>query len=231
VLQLAKDYRCGYIIVRKDECLTSLGRECDEHALTTNHKKNCVRACRGQSGDWVIEQRYEWFNSKYLGNDVVTNVLRFCERKIKGDEEERYRCEWLFSWRLSSTNCALAVRQARSRWGVEDLFNTMKNRDFELKHDYSRDYRSCCNWQGLALFAFGIFELFRFSEAVTQRGDWSQKFLAIKLLGQLLHRRTEDLFSEQSLASRVQFRYNFVVEHLSINEFYTSRSDNLLETG
>lgn len=141
------------------------------------------------------------------------------------------KCEWLFSWRLSFANCALASCQARSRWGVEDLFNTMKNRDFGLKHDYSRDPSSCCNWQGLALFAFGIFELFRFSEAVTQRGDWSEKLLAIKLLSQLLHRRTEDLFSEQCLARRVQFRYNFVVAPVSPNERWTKSPVESLETG
>ncbi len=213
VIQLAQEHRCGYIIVRKDACLPSLAKECDEHATTPNHKKNCVKRCQNKHGDWLIEQKYEWFNSKYLGGSLSTNVLRFWEtRTNKEGETESYKCEWLFSWRLSSKTCEAAARQARARWEVEDLFNTLKNRNFNLKHDYSRDPRSCFNWQGLALFAFSIFELFRFSESVKQKGNWSQTTLADKLLGQLLYRPTMELFFEGYLSKKVQFRYHFEIK-------------------
>ena len=215
VIQLMYEQRCGYIIVRKEACLTSLAKECDEHAASLNHKKNCTKRCQRERDGWLIEERYAWFNSMYLGDGITTNVLRFCETRTKerGDTKS-YKCEWLFSWRLSAHSCESASRQARTRWEVEDLFNTLKNRAFELKHDYSRDPRSCFNWQGLALVAFGIFELFRFSECVEQRGDWPQSTLAAKLLGQLLHRSTEALFSEEKLSKRIQFRYHFVVESI-----------------
>ena len=53
----------------------------------------------------------------YLGEDLSTNVLRFCEIKTKGDGEmEIYKCESLFSWILSTKTCELAARQALSRW-------------------------------------------------------------------------------------------------------------------
>ena len=213
VLQLALEHAFGFIIVKKDDCLTTLGRECDEHAATLNHRKNCVKRCRKEREGWLIEERYEWFNDRYLGDDVTTHVLRFYETRTKeGKKPESYKCEWLFSWRLSENSCEAAVRQARARWQEEDLFNTLKNRDFALEHDYSRDPRSCFNWHGISLLAFGIFELFRFSECVVQRGDWPQATLAEKLLGQLLHRPTVELFSEKHLSKRIQFRYNFVVE-------------------
>lgn len=213
VIQLMHEQRCGYIIVRKEACLTSLAKECDEHATSLNHKKNCTKCCQRERDGWLIEERYAWFNSMYLGDGITTNVLRFCETGTnERSETKSYKCEWLFSWRLSSNSCESASRQARARWEVEDLFNTLKNRDFELKHDYSRDPRSCFNWQGIALVAFGIFELFRFSECVEQRGDWPQSTLAAKLLGQLLYRPTEELFSEKHLSKRIQFRYHFVVE-------------------
>jgi hypothetical protein len=211
VVQLALKHRFGYIIVRKDDCLTTLGRECDEHAATLNHKKNCVKRCQRESDGWVIEERYEWFNDRYLGNDITTNFLRFWETRAKGNETGSYRCEWIFSWRLSANSCEEAVRHARARWQEEDVFNTLKNRDFELKHDYSRDPRSCFNWHGISLLAFGIFELFRFSECVMQRGSWPQTTLAEKLLGQLLHRPTVELFSERNLSKKIQFRYHWEV--------------------
>lgn len=232
VMRLAEEYRCGYIIVRKDGCLTSLAKECNEVATQDNHKKNCVKRCKRVHGLWVIEQKYEWFNCRYLGDDVSSNVLRFLETRTKeGGKTESYKCEWLFSWRLSAKTCELAAQQARSRWELEDLFNTQKNRGYNLNHDYSRNPRSCFNWQGLSLFAFGIFELFRFSEAVKQRGDWPQSTLADKLLGQLFHRPTEEIFSERCLSKRIQFRYHFVVELILSNEIHQDSSLKVLKTG
>jgi len=232
VMRLAEEHRCGYIIVRKEGCLSALGRECDEVAEQANHKKNCVKRCARVHKHWLIEQKYEWFNSRYLGEDVSTNVLRFFETRTKEDGKiESYKCEWLFSRRLSAKNCEIFALQARSRWEVEDLFNSLKNRGFNLKHDYSRNPRSCFNWQGLALFAFGIFELFRFSEAVKQRGDWPQNTLANKLLSQLLQRTTEEIFSEACLSKRIQFRYHFVVEMILSTEVHRDDCEEVIKTG
>ena len=233
VLRLAEEHRCGYIIVRKDGCLSLLAKDCDEQAASPNHKKNCVKQCRKVNKQgWYIEQKYAWFNSRYLGEDVSTNVLRFWETRAKeGEESKTYSCEWLFSWRLSAKTCELAARQARLRWEIEDLFNTLKNRGSNLKHDYSRNPRSCFNWQGLSLLAFGIFELFRFSEAVTQRGDWPQSTLAKKLLSQLLQRPTIEIFSEKCLSKKIQFRYHFVVEMIMSNEIPQREVTEELKTG
>ena len=212
VIQLAEEQKCGYIIVRKGGCLPLLAKECDEHATNANHKKNCVKKCSSIHKNWMIEHKYEWFNSMYLGEAISTHVLRFWERRTKEDEEELYQCEWLFSWKLSANNCRLAALQARSRWEIEDLFNSLKRRGYHLKHDYSRNPLSCFNWQGLALLSFGIFELFRFCELVKKRGNWSQLSLAKKLLGQLLHRPTDEIFPFNSSKKRlIQFRYHFVV--------------------
>jgi len=232
VIRLATECRCGYIIVRKDACLPLLAKECDEKAVQSSHKKNFTRRCQGNHEGWLIEQKYAWFNSMYLGDGVSTNVLRFWETRTKeGKKNECYKCEWLFSWRLSTNSCELAARQARARWEIEDCFNTLKNRGYNFKHDYSRNPRSCFNWQGLALFAFGIFELFRFSEAVKQRGDWAQSTLSEKLIGQLLYRPTEELFAPQHLLKKIQFRYHFVVELILSNEVRQESLESILETG
>jgi len=112
---------------------------------------------------------------------------------------------------------------------IEDLFNSLKNRGFNLNHDYSRNPRSCFNWQGLSLLAFGIFELFRFSEAVKQKGDWQQSTLAEKLLGQLLYKPTEEIFSKRCVSKRIQFRYHFVVEQISSVEINQGNGVNALK--
>jgi hypothetical protein len=231
VIRLATEQRCGYIIVRKDSTLTVLAKECDERTENPNHKKNCTKKLKSNHKGWLIEQKYEWFNSMYLGENVSTNVLRFCETHTKDGEEKKYKCEWLFSKKLSSETCESSVWQARARWEEEDIFNSLKNRGFNFKHDYSRDPRSCFNWQGLALFAFSIFELFRFSEAVKNRVDLPQSTLAEKLLGQLLYKPTEEIFSGRGLSKRIQFRYHFTVESIQFNE--TQRNSRVigLETG
>jgi hypothetical protein len=233
VLRLAKEHRCGYIIVRKEGCLNLLAKDCDEKEATSNHKKNCVKHCQKVNNQgWHIKQRYSWFNSRYLGEDVSTNVLRFQETHTKeGEKSKIYQCEWLFSWRLSANTCELAARQARLRWEIEDLFNTLKNRGNNLNHDYSRNPHSCFNWQGVSLLAFSIFELFRFSEAVKQRGDWPQRTLANKLLSQLLQRPTMEIFSEKYLLKRVQFRYHFVVEIIKSNKIGQKEVKEELKTG
>lgn len=234
VIRLANENRCGYIIVKKDGCLTTLGKECDEHAETPNHKKNCRKKKKLTSDtEWTFELEYQWFNNSYLGEGVKTNVLRFSEKRTKeGEKDQSYYCEWLFSWSLSRHSCELGARIARSRWEIEDLFNTLKNRGFNLKHDYSRDPCSCFNWQGLALFAFGFFELFRFTEAVKKRGTWSQIALADKLKGQLLQRPTEEIFSEQCMLKSIQFRYHFVIKRLEECKEITSEvCEELFNTG
>ena len=224
VIQLAQEHKCGYIIVRKEACLPSLAKTCDEHALTSNHRKNCTKRLQIDSKGWLIEQKYAWFNNMYLGDGLSTHILRFLETRTNGKKIESYKCEWLFSWRLSSKSCESAARQARARWEEEDLFNSLKNRGFKLKHDYSRDPRSCFNWQGLAMFAFGIFELFRFSEAVKQRVDLPQITLAEKLGSQLLFRPTEEIFPVGCLLKRIQFRYHFIIEMLLFHEIALNTS-------
>ena len=230
VIRLAEQYKCGYIIVRKEQCLPLLAKECDEQANTPNHK-NCTKKLQSTCQGWEVKQRYEWFNSKYLGEDVSTNVLRFFETRVKGEKRESYQCEWLFSWKLSSTNCEQAALQARSRWEIEDLFNTLKHRGYHLKHDYSRDPCSYVHWQNFALLAFGLFELFRFSKAVEERGSFSQTTLADKLLGQLLQRATEEIFSEKFLCMKVQFRYDFTSEFVVYNKTYQVIALEKLEVG
>lgn len=235
VIRLLKTYRCEYIIVRKEASLRSLAKDCDGQAKLPNHRKNCVKTVRLINLASVIEQKYEWFNSVDIGEEpkevLTTNILRFSEIITKDGEAKSYRGEWLFSWRLSAKTCESSARQARIRWEEEDVFNTLKNRGFNLGHDYSRDPRSCFNWQALAFFAFGVFELFRFSDTVRQRCDLPQITLAEKLQGQLLYRPTQELFSIRCLTIRIQFRYNFSNVSIKAAKSKKNRSPQTSETG
>jgi hypothetical protein len=243
-IRFAEEQRCGYIIVRKEGCLTTLATDCDGQAKLPNHKKNCTKTYRGMIDGWKIERRYEWFNSASLNEStkkkinakeeekpLKTNVLRFLETRTNDKETKSYKCEWLCSQILSAQNCQTAAYHARLRWEEEDVFNSLKTRGYNLRHDFSRNPRSCFNWQGIALFAFAVFELFRFSEAVKQRGDWPQVTLAETLQAQLLQRPTEELFSERHLKIKIQFRYNFIIKTILINDAPQNHAENIPKTG
>lgn len=210
VIKLAAKYNCGYIIVRKEGSLTTLEEDCNKQAELTNCKKNCVKNVEKMIKGWRVKQRYEWFNGMYLGEDITTNVLRLQETRTREDgKEEVYKSEWLFSRRISANSCEEFASQARARWQIEDLFNTLKNRGFKVNHDYSRHPNALQNWHGLALFAFGIFELYRFSTIVEQRHTMPIITLVEKLLAQLTQRPTEEIFNKRCLEKRIQFRYDF----------------------
>ena len=224
VIRLVNSLEFGYIIVRKSGNLPTLGKDCDGLAKLSNHKKNQTKISEQMVKKWRIKHRYEYFNSMDIGDkegELKTNVLRFKEirEKIvkKTLKTHEYYCEWLASWKVSMKNCAFLSRLARLRWEEEDVFNSVKTRGFKFEHDYSRDPRSFFNWHGLALFAFGIFELFRFSKAIKQEANTSRIALANILRAQLYERPTKEIFSECLSAERVQFRYCFDTEQ----RFYT----------
>jgi len=210
-IEIAHKNRCEYIIVKKDKCLKTLGRECDGHSEHSNHKKNCTETVSFTAKDGCfVKQKYSWFNGMYLGDNVYTNVLRFTETITKpNDETDMYKCEWLVSQRISKNNCKEIAIMGRLRWAIEDVYNTLKNRGPAFMHGYSRDPASCFKWQGISLLAFGIFELFRFSEVVKKRTNMSQIALTEKLSGELFHSPTVEIFPAESLKIRCQFRYNF----------------------
>lgn len=162
-----------------------------------------------------IEQTYEWFNDVNLGkNNKKVNVLWFDEEEY--DEEgklvRKYHNEWLVSWKLSKATCTKTASRARLRWEEEDLFNTLKRRGFCLKHDYSWNPTAMISWQAIMFFAFGVFELFRFSKEVMKRWEGLAIVALVETIkGLLFFSPTAEIFSKEALGYRMQFRYDFRV--------------------
>jgi hypothetical protein len=216
-IRIIEKYKFGYTIVRKEDSFPLIAKACNERSATFGHAKNFTKKTVIIYEGWEIERRYEWFNSIDIGDEngnLTTNVLRLVETRKKEDEKNQlYKCEWLCSQRLSAKRCELVARNARLRWEIEDLFNAMKMRGFNLRHDYSRDPRSCCIWQALGFLAFSIFELFRFSSPVNQLcKGLCQITIAKALQRQLFAAPTNELFPEGYESTKIQFRYNFVIE-------------------
>lgn len=216
-IRIIEKYKFGYAIVRKEDSFPLIAKACNERAATFGHAKNFIKRTVDTYEEWEIERKYEWFNTIDIGDEngnLTTNVLRLVEiRKKDGEKNQVYKCEWLCSQRLSAKSCEVAARNARLRWEIEDLFNAMKMRGFNLRHDYSRHPKSCCVWQSLGFFAFSIFELFRFSSPVEQLcKGLCQTTIANALQRQLFAAPTNELFPEGYESKKIQFRYNFVIE-------------------
>ncbi len=215
-IRLLEKFNCGYSIVRKEASFTSVAKACLERSVTSHHTKNHTKKIVFNHNEWKIERKYEWFNFIDIGDekgDLTTNVLKIKEiRKKEGEKDAEYNCEWLCSQRLSAQNCDLVARNARLRWEIEDLFNTMATRGFNLKHDYSRHPHSCSIWPALGLLSFSVFELFRFSEPVKKLCENASLLnIAKALQRQLFAAPTDDLFPEGYELKKIQFRYNFVI--------------------
>jgi hypothetical protein len=97
----------------------------------------------------------------------------------------------------------------------------MKNRGFKLKHDYSRDPRSCYIWQSLGFYAFSIFELFRFSEPVEKLAKGlCQTTVASAIQSQLFAAPTNDIFPEGYEKMKIaQFYYANNFETTNVHEY------------
>jgi hypothetical protein len=87
------------------------------------------------------------------------------------------------------------AKQARHRWKEEDLGNSLKNRGFNLKHDFSRHPQSQSIWLYLQLIAYALTSLFLLSEIGYQcRKKFTLKFLMEQMLRDLLRFPFDFLF-------------------------------------
>jgi len=209
MIKLCEELRLDYLIVRKQESLASVGRECDELACTQLYIKNYRTSEVEKIGRDTVQRQYQWFNKIFLGEDLYTNVLRFSETV---NSTSPYNNEWLCSRSIHAANCRPMAKRGRLRWNQEDLHNTLKNRGFAAEHDYARaNPHLWLIWKLLMFIAFFIFELFSHTLAAIQaKGSRSWTRFAMSLLEQLVNIPWSLISSSTSLQkSRIQFRYLF----------------------
>ena len=115
--------------------------------------------------------------------------------------------EWLVSWKLSKKNAPSTARRGRMRWLEEDLFNTLKNRGFNIKHDYSRNSSAQIVWSILIMLAFLITELFVITRQITMiKRNRSLRDFIRSIFYELRHLYYE-VFKTPILHRKTQFRY------------------------
>lgn len=209
-IKLLQKYRMEFLIVRKNGSMKTVGEDCDgllklDQSKGIGRVEECV-----QDGKNKIERVFQFCNDVDY-QDLQISILRFDERIFNEAGVEIFctHWEWISSAKITKKNASSTAMRGRMRWLEEDLFNTLKNRGFQFKHDYSRNSSAQLVWTFLIMLAFFITELFTLTQKVVHvKGKRSLRdfmkaiFYEIKHIGCLI-------FQSSLLDQKTQIRYCF----------------------
>jgi len=152
-LALLKQFRFDYHIVLKR--LSSV--KADFNDLPKQEKVRQVASRR-----FFLTQTICFANA-IAYHDHFLNVLEFHEyarkkptKRFAKVHQKQVHYQWIISKIIEENHVFAFCEESRARWWGEDLINTIKNRGFHLKHDYSRHPNSQGIWFYLTLLAFAL---------------------------------------------------------------------------
>jgi hypothetical protein len=209
-MDTVKDNRMEFMFVRKDGSMKTVGRDCDGIAKMVEHKVNGEVEEIAKENEKKVKRSWSFFNNIDY-QDSELNILRFDEWIFdkEGIQSSYVHWEWIVSWKLTKRNVIGTAARGRMRWLEEDLFNSVKNRGFNIKHDYSRNSNAQIIWSILIMIAFLITELFAFLKQVMPiKKNRSLKDFMRSIFFDLC-KLGEVVFRAPVLRRRVQMRYCF----------------------
>jgi len=209
-IKLLKEHRMEFMIVRKEGSMKTVGQDCDGLEKIPDGKTSGQIEEIGTEDGKKIKRSYRFFNEiDYQA--MKLNILRFEEWVFDEDGTQLMfvHWEWLVSWKLTKKNVAFSASRGRMRWLEEDLFNTLKNRGFSIKHDYSRHSSAQVIWSILIMLAFLITELFVLTRQIIPiKRNRSLKDFMKSIFYELSYLYGE-VFKALILHRKTQFRYCF----------------------
>lgn len=147
-MELAKDLKMNFIYTLKNDSLKNIWKQVDTAFDLNNnkiqtlipyekgeHTTQIVVQNEGKDSD-VINNEYKWIND--LSHAGIS--LNWCSVvESVNDSDEKYYFSVITNLKLTINTVESVMKLARSRFLVEDAFNTQKNRGFESKHKYSQN--------------------------------------------------------------------------------------------
>ena len=113
--------------------------------------------------------------------------------------------------------CSSLCTSGRMRWLKKDLFNSLKHRGFNIKHDYSRDPSAQIIWVLLIMLAFLVTELFVITrQIIPLKRNRSLKDFMRSIFYELRHLYNE-IFKASIFQRKIQFRYCFEKAYFSFS--------------
>jgi len=153
VLELLKKFQFDFCIVLKrlssvQEDFKNLPKQQQIRQVASHH--------------FLLTQTTSFVN-ELVYRDNYLNVLEFHEyaqkkpsKRFAKLHQKHVHYQWIVSKIIKESNAFAYCQESRSRWWGEEMINTLKNRGFHLKHDYSRHPNSQWIWLYLLLIAFAI---------------------------------------------------------------------------
>jgi len=169
MMNICQEYGWKYITVFKDGNLPSVWQEVESllplSGAISSYKQNVCN-----STHWIT-RTYRFINHlEYQKHSIhwVECVQEMVHRKTN-EKSDTKRFVFLTNMEVNSANIVDILMAGRSRWLIEEHFNTQKNRGGNLHHKFCRnDFNAIKNWHNTRQLAFIVKELVKHTNEVQE---------------------------------------------------------------
>jgi hypothetical protein len=163
-MNLCEIYRLFFIIVRKSGSLRSLTEEVEglkKIAKPHFRKFSKKRFLFNQEAYLLSDLSHK--KHAFALIDLKETATKKLTKRFAKIHEKKSHWQWIVKEAIKANELWNFVQKGRLRWNQEDFFNSIKNRGFHLKHDFSRHPNSQTIWRFLILIAFALSTLMHLS--------------------------------------------------------------------
>ena len=163
-MDLCDQFRLGYMIVRKSGSLKSLNSNIEGLKELQPPQKRQYK-----DGLWNKEQTAFSFSDLSHREHVFTLIdleekcTKLPSKRFAKVTEKSSHWQWITNLAVKVDQIFNAIHKGRLRWYQEDFFNTLENRGFNFRHDFSRSPHSQTIWRLLTFIAFALSSLMQLS--------------------------------------------------------------------
>lgn len=199
VLQLLKELKMGYSIVRKAKVIKTVGEDCNglkQFSEPVNVDKENKR--------FQVHQKIHFFN-EVAYREHSLNIIQIDEESVKKPSKRfakvqsiKTHWEWVVHQTLTPSNVAEIAGHSRIRWREEDCFNTLQHRGFSITHDFNRAPNAQTVRTYLILIAYALTSVLTYSclgKNILSKGNFTISFVMAKMLQDLIYLTEDQLFN------------------------------------
>jgi hypothetical protein len=163
-MDLCEQFGLGYMIVRKSGSLQSLNSNIEGLKKLESPQKRHYREER-----WDKEQTAYAFSDLSHKEHIFTLIdleercTKLPSKRLAKVNEKSSHWQWITNLAIKVDQVFHAAHKGRLRWFQEDFFNSVENRGFNFRHDFSRSPHSQTIWRLLTFIAFALSSLMQLS--------------------------------------------------------------------
>ena len=164
LMDICKEYQWKFITVFKDGNLSTVWEEV-KSLLPLNQDKSIKEQISGDANHWYT-RNYKWLcDIEYQKHKIQYMECTETTQHRKSKEECSHWFVFLTNLDVDANNVASFIRAGRARWGIEDAFNTQKNRGYVLHHKFNRvNFNAIKNWHNIRQLAFLVCKFVEYTQ-------------------------------------------------------------------